>query len=142
MSTSAPDKQRAAKHEASDPAAQQAATSGDSTPRGLLALGGIGAVLVSSCCILPFVLVMLGLGGVWLGKLHALYAYRWLFFGLSAIVLFFAWRRLYRPVTACADGDICAAPAIKRGYRVLFWIVTALVAASALAPYVLNALLG
>lgn len=108
---------------------------------GLLALGGFGAVLLSACCVLPFVLVVLGIGGAWLANLHALYPYRWLFFGLSAIVLFLAWRRLYRPVTACADDEVCAAPAIKRGYRVLFWIVTALVALSTVAPYVLSALL-
>jgi len=108
---------------------------------GLLALGGFGAVLLSACCVLPFVLVVLGIGGAWLANLHALYPYRWLFLGLSSIVLFLAWRRLYRPVTECADGAVCAAPAIKRGYRVLFWTVTALVVLSVLAPYVLSALL-
>ncbi|MCA1780475.1 MAG: mercuric transport protein [Xanthomonadaceae bacterium] len=113
----------------------------DQSSAGLLALGGFGAVLLSACCVLPLVLVMLGLGGAWLANLHALYAYRWLFFGLSVIVLFFAWRRLYRPATACADGEVCAVPTIKRGYRVLFWVVTALVALSAVAPYVLGALM-
>ena len=113
----------------------------DRSSAGLLALGGFGAVLVSACCVLPFVLVMLGLGGAWLANLHALYAYRWLFLGLSAIVLFFAWRRLYRPATECADGEVCAVPTVKRGYRVLFWVVTALVALSAVAPYVLSALM-
>jgi len=48
----------------------------DRSSAGLLALGGFGAVLVSACCVLPFVLVMLGLGGAWLANLHALYAYR------------------------------------------------------------------
>ena len=113
----------------------------DRSSAGLLALGGFGAVLVSACCVLPFVLVMLGLGGAWLANLHALYAYRWLFFGLSAIVLFFAWRRLYRPAAECADGEVCAVPTVKRGYRVVFWVVTALVAVSAVAPYVLSALM-
>ncbi len=113
----------------------------DRSSAGLLALGGFGAVLVSACCVLPFVLVMLGLGGAWLANLHALYAYRWLFFGLSAIVLFFAWRRLYRPATECADGEVCAVPTVKRGYRGLFWVVTGLVALSAVAPYVLSALM-
>lgn len=108
---------------------------------GLLALGGFGAVLVSACCVLPFVLVILGLGGAWLANLHALYPYRWIFIGGSAVVLFFAWRKLYRPRTECADGEVCAVPAVKRGYRVLFWVITAMVAVSAVAPYVLGALL-
>ena len=113
----------------------------DRSSAGLLALGGFGAVLLSACCVLPFVLVMLGLGGAWLANLHALYPYRWLILGFSAIVLFFAWRRLYRPATECADGEVCAVPTVKRGYRVLFWVVTALVALSAVAPYVLSALM-
>jgi len=108
---------------------------------GLLALGGFGAVLLSACCVLPFVLVMLGLGGAWLANLHALYPYRWLFLGASAVVLFLAWRRLYRPKTDCVDDEVCATPSVKRGYRVLFWVVTALVALSTGAPYVLGALL-
>ena len=113
----------------------------DQSSAGLLALGGFGAVLLSACCVLPFVLVMLGLGGAWLANLHALYSYRWLIVGLSAVVLFFAWRQLYRPATECADGEVCAVPTVKRGYRVLFWVVTALVALSAVAPYVLSALM-
>lgn len=117
------------------------ADSRDPASKGLLALGGFGAVLVSACCILPFVLVVLGLGGAWLGSLHALYPYRWLFIGASAVVLFLAWRRLYRPQTDCGDGAVCAEPAVRRGYRVVFWVIAALVAASAVAPYVLGALL-
>ena len=42
----------------------------------------------------------------------------------------------------CADGEVCAVPTVKRGYRVLFWVVTALVALSAVAPYVLSAFMG
>jgi len=113
----------------------------DRSSAGLLALGGFGAVLVSACCVLPFVLVMLGLGGAWLANLHALYSYRWLILGLSAVVLFFAWRRLNQPATECADGEVCAVPTVTRGYRVVFWVVTALVAVSAVAPYVLSALM-
>lgn len=109
--------------------------------RGLLALGGLGAALASVCCILPFILVVLGLGGAWLANLHALYPYRWLFIGAAAVALFFAWRRLYRPQTECAEGEVCAVPEVKRSYRVLFWVIAALVTLSAVAPYLLGALL-
>lgn len=110
--------------------------------KGLLALGGLGAALASACCILPFVLITLGLGGAWLASLHALYPYRWLFIGAAALALFFAWRRLYRPQTDCADGEVCAVPTVRRAYRVLFWVIAGLVALSAIAPYVLGAILG
>ncbi|MFU8832193.1 MAG: mercuric transporter MerT family protein [Wenzhouxiangella sp.] len=109
--------------------------------KGLLALGGLGAVIASACCILPFVLVMLGLGGAWLANLHALYPYRWIFIGAAAVALFFAWRRLYRTQAECAEGEVCAVPTVKRAYRVLFWVIAGLVALSAVGPHLLGALL-
>lgn len=113
----------------------------DRADQGLLALGGLGAVLVSACCVLPFVLVLAGLGGAWLANLHAFYPYRWLFIAFAAVALFFAWRRLYRPRYVCAPGEACAVPAVKRAYRAVFWIISALVVLSASAPYVLPRLL-
>ncbi|QKK03586.1 MAG: mercuric transport protein [Pseudomonadota bacterium] len=118
--------------------AESGSSGGD---KGLLALGGLGAAVASACCILPFVLVTLGLGGAWLANLHALYPYRWLFIGAAAVALFFAWRRLYRPQTECADGEACAVPTVKRVYRVLFWVIAGLLALSAVAPYLLGAIL-
>ncbi len=120
---------------------EEVPTSADRAGKGLLALGGLGAVLVSACCVLPFVLVMLGLGGAWLANLHALYPYRWLFIGISAVVLFLAWRRLYRTQPDCGDGEVCAVTAVKRAYRVLFWVIAGLVALSAVAPYLLGVVL-
>lgn len=114
---------------------------GRNADKGLLALGGLGAALASTCCILPFVLVALGLGGAWLANLHALYPFRWLFIGAAAVALFFAWRRLYRPQTECADGEVCAVPEVKRVYRVLLWGIAGLVALSAVAPYLLAAIM-
>lgn len=107
--------------------------------RGLLAVGGLGALLASACCVLPFVLVAAGLGGAWLANLHALYPFRWWFIGGAAVALFLAWRRLFRPQVRCREGEVCAVPAVQRGYRVLFWAVAALVALSAIAPYLLAA---
>ncbi len=84
---------------------------------------------------------MLGLGGAWLANLHALYPYRWIFIGAATVALFFAWRKLYRSQAECVEGEVCAVPAVQRAYRILFWIITALVALSAVAPYILASLL-
>jgi len=109
--------------------------------RGLLALSALGAALASACCILPFILVILGLGGAWLASLHALYPYRWLFIGAAAVALFFAWRCLYRPQTDCAEDEVCAVPVVRRAYWVLFWVIAGLVALSAVGPHLLGAIL-
>lgn len=105
----------------------------------LLALGSVGALVTSTCCVLPFILVTLDLGGAWLAYLHALYPYRWLFIGLASVSLAIAWRRLYRPRNGCDEVELCASPTVRRRYRALFWIVTGLLALSAVAPYLLAA---
>ncbi|WP_222873573.1 mercuric transporter MerT family protein [Hankyongella ginsenosidimutans] len=52
-----------------------------------LATGGlIGAVLASSCCVVPLVLVTLGVSGAWIGSLTALEPYK-LFFVLVTLAL-------------------------------------------------------
>lgn len=102
---------------------------------GALLAGGITAVLASACCVGPLVLVSLGFGGAWLGNLAALEPYRPIFLGVALIAMFFAWRRIYRPSTACAPGDVCAAPQVKTTYKVLFWIVASLVILALTFPY-------
>lgn len=51
------------------------------------ALGLLGAVLASSCCILPLVLVVLGIGGAWIGTLTALEPYQPYFLATTAVCL-------------------------------------------------------
>lgn len=106
--------------------------------RGPLALAGTGALLASACCVLPFVLVVLGLGGAWMSTLHALFPYRWLFIGGAALALFLAWRRLYQTPDDCDEGQACAKPTVQKRYRILFWLVVILLVVSAFAPYVLG----
>lgn len=103
--------------------------------RGALLTGGVAAILASTCCLGPLVLVMLGVSGAWIGNLAALEPYRPLFIGVALLALVFAWRRIYRPVTDCAPGEVCAIAPVRRTYRVLFWVVSALVAIALGFPY-------
>ncbi len=106
-------------------------------PRGMAALvaGGFAAILASTCCLGPLVLVMLGFSGAWIGNLTALEPYRPYFLGAAAIALFFAYRRIFRPAADCAPGQACAVPRVNRSYRILFWIVAALVLVAFGFPY-------
>ena len=101
-----------------------------------LATGGLAAVLASSCCLGPLVLVMLGFSGAWIGNLTALEPYRPAFIGVAVIALYFAWRRIYRPVPNCAPGEVCALPRVRRLYRLLFWLVAGWVMIAIGFPYV------
>lgn len=103
--------------------------------RSALAIGGLAAVLASTCCLGPLILVSIGLSGAWIGQLTRLEPFRPLFLVASLIALAFAWRRIYRPVAECRPGEICAVPAVRRVYKVLFWIVAVLVLIAFAYPY-------
>ena len=91
--------------------------------RGALFAGGLAAILASTCCLGPLVLVALGFSGAWIGNLTVLEPYRPLFIGAALVALFFAWKRIYRPVQACKPGEVCAIPQVRATYKLIFWIV-------------------
>jgi mercuric ion transport protein len=105
--------------------------------RGVLAAGGIAAVLASTCCLGPLILVALGFSGAWIGNLTRVEPYRPLFIGVALVALFFAWRSIYRRQEACVPGEICAVPQVRSAYKVIFWVVVALVLIALVFPYIL-----
>lgn len=100
-----------------------------------LVTGGLSGILASACCVGPLVLVSLGLGGAWVSTLTALEPYRWIFFGISVLALFFAWRKIYRPVEQCEPGQVCAVPRTRHAYKITLWVVAALVSIAFASPY-------
>lgn len=104
--------------------------------KGTLAAGGLAAILASTCCLGPLVLVMLGFSGAWIGNLTRLEPYRPYFIGAALVALFFAYRRIFRPLHACEPGEVCALPQTRRIYRIAFWIVAALVLVAFAFPYI------
>lgn len=105
--------------------------------KGTLVAGGLAAILASSCCLGPLVLVTLGFSGAWIGNLTMLEPYRPIFIGVALVALSFAWRRIFRPVQACEPGEVCAIPQVRTTYKVIFWVVAALVLVALAFPYVL-----
>lgn len=95
--------------------------------RGALFVGGLAAILASTCCLGPLVLLMLGIGGAWIANLMALEPYRPIFIGVAAVALFFAYRYVFRPAVACEPGEVCAVPEVRTTYKVLFGLVVMLV---------------
>lgn len=103
---------------------------------GALATGGVAAILASTCCLGPLVLVALGFSGAWIGNLTLLEPYRPIFIGAALVALFFAYRRIYRPVQDCKPGAVCAIPRVRGSYKLIFWIVAALVLVALGFPFV------
>lgn len=105
--------------------------------RGALAAGGIAAILASTCCLGPLVLVTLGVSGAWIGNLARLEPFRPFFIAAALVAMFFAYRRIYRPAAECKPDEVCALPATQRAYKVMFRIVAALILVALGFPYVL-----
>jgi len=78
----------------------------------LAACGGIlMAIGASSCCVLPFALFSLGVGGAWVGNLTAMMVYRPFFIGVGLCFLVAGyWQVFKQPVLS--SGEVCITPGI------------------------------
>jgi len=93
------------------------------------AVGGVvGAVLASSCCIGPLLLITLGASGAWIGNLTALKAYQPVFVTVTLAFLGLGFWQVYGPSKQrCEDGSTCATPRSNRIIKGALWIATVLV---------------
>jgi len=82
---------------------------------------GIGASL---CCIGPFILLLLGVGGAWMSAVTALAPLRPIMIVITLVFLGFAFWQLYFKRITCEPGKVCAIPRYLRIQRLIFWIVT------------------
>ena len=110
------------------------------TRRGRRALfvGGLAAILASTCCLGPLVLLMLGISGAWIANLTALEPYRPIFIGVAAVALLFAYRHVFRPAVACQPGEVCAVPEVRTTYRILFGLVVVLLLVAVGYPWIVT----
>lgn len=95
------------------------------------AAGGVLAALgvCVACCVLPFMLVGLGVGGAWVGSLEALVPYKPFFVAASAGLLGYGFYTVYlTPKPAC--GPSCQTCASRRTVQIWLWAGTALAIAS------------
>ena len=83
--------------------------------------------ICSACCLLPFVLLSLGIAGAWVGVLDSLAPYKWIFIALTAALLGYGFYSVYRkPKNACAAGSGCETCRPGRPIRIALWIATLL----------------
>lgn len=96
----------------------------------------IAAVLASSCCIGPLLLVTLGVSGAWIGSLTALEAYQPIFVMITIAFLAFGyWQVYFKPKPVCSDGEVCAYPLSDRLIKTVLWVATILVALAMTIDY-------
>lgn len=118
-------------------------TTGKTRRQGLIAAGGVlGALAMSSCCILPLVLFSLGVTGAWIGNLAALYPYKLYFLvptaGFLAGGFYLAYRKPKAAAwqgAACGGNGDCGTPISDRINKAVLWMSTVLVLAALAFPY-------
>ena len=116
----------------------------ENTQTTLLSTGGVlGAVGLSSCCILPLALFSVGVTGTWIGNLAALYPYKWYFFVPAAAFIAAGFYRVYRKpkVIGCEESGQCGTPVSNRINKIALWFATVLALAALIFPYVVPYLL-
>ncbi len=111
---------------------------------GRLAAGGalVSAVLSSACCWLPLVLLAFGASAA--GVAGFFERYRPIFLGVAVVLLAAGFYLVYLRKPACGPGEACSVPnrRLTRINRAMLWIATVFVAAFALFPSYVGALLG
>ena len=100
----------------------------DKATKKIIATGGLlGAIVASTCSVLPVFLLALGISGSWIGNLTVLEPYRPIFILLVLVLFSFAGWKVYRPIEECEPGTACAMPQVRKRRQIIFW-VTAFIA--------------
>ena len=91
---------------------------------GWLAAGGVvGAILASACCVVPLLLVLLGVSGAWIGNLTALEPYKpYVSVVTMGLIGIGFWRVYFQPKGACIDGSYCFRPESSFITKSALWI--------------------
>jgi mercuric ion transport protein len=89
----------------------------------------------SSCCVLPFALFSLGVGGAWVGNLTAMMIYRPFFIGFGLCFLAAGyWQVFKRPVLS--SGEVCITPFSQRINQTVVILASLLMLIAIAWPYV------
>jgi mercuric ion transport protein len=110
-------------------------TSPGTSFRPALAGAALAAIGASVCCVVPLVLVLLGISGAWISHLTALDAWRPWFSAATLVCLGLAYWTLRRAASRCEGDGACADRALLRRRRLILVIATVLIALLLLFPY-------
>ncbi len=113
-------------------AVPEASDSSSDHRQGWFAAAGVaGALLASTCCIVPLVLLTIGVSGAWIGNLTALQPFKPYFAAVALVFVGLGFRQVYfRPAASCAEGTLCSRPRSSAIVRSALWIAALLVASA------------
>lgn len=94
----------------------------------------MAALGASACCVLPFMLLTLGVGGAWMSNISWIAPCEKVLVGAAVLLIAAGFWRVYRRPAACAIGE--CAPPLNSPAKIGLWIAALLVSAAIAAPYV------
>jgi mercuric ion transport protein len=101
--------------------------------RVLAGTGIAGAIVASSCCVLPLVFFVLGIGGAWMANLKALMPYKFYFMVPAVAAIIGAWVLIRREAKkSCATDSPVGKNSVVRVFNIFLGIKAVLVTASLL----------
>jgi mercuric ion transport protein len=107
-----------------------------------IAAGALSALGASTCCVLPLVLVSVGVGGAWVAQLRELERFYYVFLAIALAAFGFAFYRLYLKPAPCAPDTACATPQVRTRQRIAFWATLVTAKLLVLSPFYVPYLLG
>jgi mercuric ion transport protein len=118
------------------PAASTMKTVPTGKPSALAIVGaGMAAIGASICCVVPLVLVLMGISGAWIANLTALDRWRPWFTAATVLCLVVAFWHLYGPASRCRTDGSCVEPRTLAQRRRWLWSATVVIALLLLFPY-------
>jgi mercuric ion transport protein len=108
----------------------------DGSAVALMAAGILGALAASSCCLLPLLLVSLGISGAWIGNLTALAAYQPIIVLITLSALGCGFYLVYSHAPPACEGEACQRPLARPLLKAGLWLGTVLVLSALLFPHV------
>lgn len=102
---------------------------------GLVAVAVASSVIASTCCVIPLVLVLLGITGAWMVHLTSLRPLTPLFVGVTLGALLWAGYLIFRPTVRCSYPEGAACDATRRVTKRIYLASAAFIALLLLFPF-------
>ena len=118
----------------------------DKTTKKIIATGGLlGAIVASTCSVLPVFLLALGISGSWIGSLRSLAPYK-PFFVIISLVFIGAgfWMVYFKPqiLIPKVQPTSCYRPFPEKTIKIMLWSSVIIILIVFLIPYIVPSLLG
>ena len=118
----------------------------DKTKKKIIATGGLfGAIVASTCCVLPVILFAVGISGAWISNLVSLARYKPFFIMLSLVFIGTGfWMVYFKPQISIprVQSTSCYRPFSEKTIKIMLWSAVIIILIVFLIPYIAPFLLG